>query len=246
MSIPKKIHYCWFGENPKNELAERCIKSWKKYCPDYEIVEWNESNFDIHINKYVEEAYNAKKYAFVSDVARLHALCAEGGVYMDTDVELVKSLEDLEKSTKAYIGFQDEKKINTGLIASEKDNEVIKKFLSYYDNKSFVKEDGTFDTTTNVDIITNMLLEMGLILNNTFQKMDNIDIYQKEYFCPIDYFTGKKELTKNTVAIHWFSASWLSNSGKVKAKITKIIYKIFGKDSLNWLKRLLKKENVSK
>jgi len=240
--IPKKIHYCWFGKKDKDESMERYIDSWKKYCPGFDIIEWNEYNFDVHINKYVEQAYNKRKYAFVSDFARLYILKHEGGIYLDTDVELIKSLDNFENN-KAYIGFQDEKRLNTGLIASEKNNKIIDKFLEYYNEKDFIKKDGSIDITPNVETITSIMLELGLKLDDSFQEFEDIAVYPKEYFCPIDYYTGEKEITNNTVAIHWFASSWLSGVLKIKAKILRKIYKTFGKNSLDWLKKIMKKEN---
>lgn len=234
--IPKIIHYCWFGKKEKPDFVDKMIETWKKNCPDYKIMEWNEDNFDIHINQYVEQAYQNKKYAFVSDVARLYALLNVGGIYLDTDVELLKPLDEL-LSSELFIGFQDTKNINTGLIASEKDNKTIKKMFEQYNNKTFIKTNGEFDMTTNVKIITKILIDKGLKLNNQRQKIENIEIYPTEFFCPIDYVTGKKNISKRTYAIHWFGSSWLPPIVRFRKKITKRIYRIFGKDCLNWMKK---------
>ena len=134
--IPKIIHYCWFGGNPLPELAKKCIASWKLYCPDYEIKEWNESNFDLNYCDYVREAYDSKNWAFVSDVARLYALVTEGGIYMDTDVEVIKPLDNLLKY-HAVSGFETETTIPTGLIAGEKENPMLKELLYEYKNIHF-------------------------------------------------------------------------------------------------------------
>lgn len=147
--IPKIIHYCWFGGNPLPELAKKCIASWKLYCPDYEIKEWNESNFDLDCCDYVREAYQSKKWAFVSDVARLHALVTEGGIYMDTDVEVIKPLDNLLKYN-AVSGFETEKTIQTGLIASEKENSMLQEMLASYEDDHFILSDGTMDKTPNI------------------------------------------------------------------------------------------------
>ena len=210
MSIPKKIHYCWFGGNPLPELAKKCIASWKKYCPDYEIVEWNENNFDISSAPlYVREAYEAKKWAFVTDYVRLYAMVNYGGVYMDTDVEVIKPLDPF-LSQRAFSGFEDETHIPTGIMACEKDFPLFSELLKYYDTASFYNEDGSMNTTTNVSVITHMCLSRGLVQNNTYQVLDGFALYPRDVFCPIEFDTLKLRKTKNTVTIHWFAGSWLN------------------------------------
>ena len=175
--IPKKIHYCWFGRNPKPELAEKCIASWQKYCPDYELTEWNEDNFDIcSAPLYVRQAYEHKKWAFITDYVRLYALVNFGGVYMDTDVEVCKPLDEFLQH-QAFSGFEDGINIPTGIMASEKDFPLFKYLLDYYDDVSFVNEDGTLNTVTNVTIITEMCEKKGLIKNNQFQVIDGFALY---------------------------------------------------------------------
>lgn len=212
MKIPKVIHYCWFGENQISEEYKKCILSWKKYCPDYKIKEWNEDNFDIHSNKYVEEAYNAKKYAFVTDYVRLYALYTEGGIYMDTDVEVLKPLDRfLDES--AFSSFESNDMIPTGIMGAEKENVWIKDLLDEYKDLRFIKEDGTFDTTTNVIRITNLTVnKYGLIQKSSYQKLKDgiVTIYPFDYFCPKDWKTGKINLTENSYTIHHFSGSWLT------------------------------------
>jgi hypothetical protein len=207
MSIPKIIHYCWFGKNPKSELALKCIESWKRYCPDYEIIEWNEDNFDICYCDYVREAYEAKKWAFVSDVARLYALVNYGGIYMDTDVEVIKSL-DRFLIHQGFSGFEDLENIPTGIMAAEKDHPMFRKLLEYYDDRPFVV-DGELDLTTNVTTITNMLQPEGFQPNNTYQEVAGIALYPYDYFCPRDIHTLKLVVTENTYTIHHFAGSWL-------------------------------------
>lgn len=206
--IPKVIHYCWFGRNPKPKLAEKCIKSWKKYCPDYEIIEWNEDNFDISACPlYVRQAYEAKKWAFVTDYVRLWVLTQYGGVYMDTDVELRKPI-DRFLSHEAFSGFESENQVPTGIMASRKDFPLFLEFLQFYDDASFLKPDGSFNLVTNVEIMTRICKAHGLKLNNSFQIMDGFALYPTDVFCPLSYNTGWLNKTKNTVSIHWFSASW--------------------------------------
>lgn len=223
--IPKKIHYCWFGGNSLPELAIKCIESWKKHCPDYEIIEWNENNFDINCCDYVKEAYDAKKWAFVSDVVRLYALVNYGGIYMDTDVEVLKSLDDILKY-EAVSGFENEKSIPTGLMGCKKNQKLFEELLHEYDNIHFLKEDGTLDMTTNVVRITTLCLKYGLKLNNTFQIVNGFALFPNDYFCPKDYLTKKINLTENTYTIHHFDGSWLSAEMKYSMYLTKIFSKI--------------------
>lgn len=207
--IPKKIHYCWFGGNPLPELAQKCIASWKKYCPDYEIVEWNENNFDLNCCAYVKEAYEAKKWAFITDVARLFALVNEGGIYMDTDVEVLKPLDGLLKY-RAVSGFEAVDRIPTGLMACEKGHELFAELLADYDQAHFLKDDGSLDLTTNVTRITNTCLKYGLVLNNTEQTVNGFTLLPNDYLCPKDYETKVITITPNTYTIHHFDGSWQS------------------------------------
>ncbi len=229
--IPKVIHYCWFGKGEKSELAKKCIDSWKKYLPEYEIKEWNEDNFDVNINYYCKEAYEAKKYAFVTDYVRLYALYKEGGIYMDTDVEVLKPLDDFLKHP-AFSSFENNNKVPTGLMASQKNNKWIKDLLDYYTDKHFIKKDGNFDTTTNVETITNISIKKyGLIPNNTYQELKKqVVFYPSDWFCPKDWQTGNIYLTENSHAIHHFSGSWLSKDEQfLKTKRQQLINK-FGEN----------------
>lgn len=206
--IPKKIHYIWFGGNPLSPLALRCIDSWKAQCPDYEIVRWDESNFDISQNKYCREAYENGKWAFVSDYARLWVLVHEGGIYMDTDVELLKPLDDFLHE-EAFSGFESEGSVPTGLMAAKKGFPLFTELLEDYGDRNFILPDGSMNTTTNVVYITESCRRNGLILNGEKQTVAGFTLYPKDYFCPKDYSTKKLELTPNTYAIHHFDGSWL-------------------------------------
>lgn len=206
--IPKKIHYCWFGRGPKNKLALDCIESWKKYLPDYEFKEWNEDNFDINQNQYVKEAYENRKFAFVSDFVRLYALYSEGGIYMDTDVEVIKTYDPFLKHV-AFCGFETKDRVQSGIMAAEKGSRWIKELLEQYRYRKFILEDGTFDMTTNVVVITDYMSSKGLRLDNTLQDMPGFcTIYPMDYFCPKDHRTGKIKCTGNTVGIHHYAGSW--------------------------------------
>ncbi len=252
--IPKTIHYCWFGGKPKPKLANKCIKSWQKYCKDYEIIEWNESNFDINCNQYVKEAYESKKWAFVTDYVRLWAMYTQGGVYMDTDVELIKPLDKF-LGEEAFSGFENEINIPTGIMAAEKGSHIIKNLLSYYDDASFILPDGSLNTCTNVETITKMMTERGFVANNTYQCVDGFAFYPKEYFCPKDPFTGLCNITENTVAIHHFDGSWLPTEYRKEKQDwwrsrqrdylihapNRFFIKLFGNDFYNKLKHCIKR-----
>ena len=208
MAIPKVIHYCWLGGKPKPKLAEKCIKSWKKYCPDWKIVEWNEDNFNLTTApNYVRQAVAAGRWAFVTDYVRLRALTEQGGVYMDTDVELVKPLDPYLRH-QAFAGFEHPERVQTGLLACEKGFPLFLEFLQHYDHASFLLPDGTQDTTTNVEILTGLCLKKGLVCNDQLQTVAGLTIYPREVFCPVDFDTKVLHKTRKTAAIHWFSGSW--------------------------------------
>lgn len=256
MSIPKIIHYCWFGKKPKPELAEKCLKSWKKHCPDYEILEWNEDNFDVSTApRYVQQAYEAKRWAFVTDYVRLRALTEMGGVYMDTDVEVIRPLDPYLKH-KAFAGFEHPQRVQTGLLACEKGFRLFRDFMAYYDTASFLKSDGTPDVTTNVEILTRLCLERGLVCNDTCQVVDGLTIYPREVFCPVDFDTKKLRKNRKTVVIHWFSGSWHTEEEleamhqeklrQRREQASNIRYaignKLFGEEGYKKLKRFLKRQ----
>ena len=234
--IPKKIHYCWFGKGQMPALAYKCIESWKKYCPDYEIIEWNEENFDINSNEYVKEAYNNKKYAFVSDYVRLYAIYSQGGIYMDTDVEVVRTLDEFLMH-QGFSGFESDTYIQTGIMAGEKGFPLFKNIMEYYNDRHFIDKDGNIDTTTNVVFITTKLLELGLIQNGKFQIVRGLALYPKDVFCPLDDATGIISKSKNTATIHWFDKSWISKGQRIRSKITRIFHRIFGINCFNFLKK---------
>ncbi len=248
--IPKKIHYCWFGRGEMPELAKNCIESWKRLCPDYEIVEWNEDNFDINGNTYVKEAYEARKFAFVSDYVRLYAIYTQGGIYMDTDVETKKNLDEFLKH-KAFMGFENKTSIGTGIIGCEKENSVVLRLLNGYSQRCFIKEDGTLDITTNVVTITKEFEKLGVQLNNEYQEIDGLAIYPQNVFCPKLSSWGKKEHKEHAYTIHYFDGSWKSEKTKKResswwwkniitplSNISHSIEKIGGKPYL-WLKEKL-------
>ena len=207
--IPKIIHYCWFGGKEKPEEVLRMIASWKKHCPNYEIKEWNEGNFDIHLNRYCEEAYQQKKWAFVSDVARMWALNEYGGIYMDTDVEVVRPLDTL-LSHSGFLGFEGTQWIATSIVGVAPHHPLNEKFYSHYQGRTFIQPDQSLDQTTNVEMWTKLLVsEYGLILNGQQQQVASFEVYPTDYFTPYDYINGKLSKTPNTYSIHWFGQSWV-------------------------------------
>lgn len=211
--IPKIIHYCWFGGNPLPKDAQKCIASWKKFFPGYEIKQWNESNFDVNCCPYVKEAYEAKKYAFVSDYARFWMLYHEGGVYFDTDVEVIRDMSSVI-ADGSFMGFEkglegSEMGVNPGLgLGIEARNSIIRDILSLYQAKSsFDIGEGTI-----VHFTTEVLSRYGLIRENYKQKVGGIVIYPADYFCPMDSTTGITTITDNTVSIHHYSCSWIDHN----------------------------------
>ena len=243
MSIPKIIHYCWFGGNEKPKKVNKCIESWKKFMPEFEIIEWNESNFDINALQYTKQAYEMKKYAFVSDVARLKALSIYGGIYFDTDVEVFKNFTPL-LNEKCILGFEEEEYIATSMMAAEPNNTLINRFLKIYDNISFLDEEGNIIEGTNVSKLTDLLVEKGLKRENIYQKLDdNISIYPKEYFSPYVYPYGIYQITDNSYCVHHFFVSWKSKTVLLKRYLKMVIAKLIGLDNTKKIRNLFVKEN---
>lgn len=258
--IPKIIHYCWFGGNPLPDEYKGYIETWKKYCPDCEIKEWNESNFDVNQNMYCKEAYEAKKWAFVSDYARLKIIFEYGGIYLDTDVEVLKDLSSLISDGIGFIGFQNQEEVNTGLgFAAAANNVCIKQMLKVYESRSFNIYSGTFDLTpcpvANTAALKMCGLKTGKINSQEIQKLNGLNVYPIEYFNPIDPDTMKCAITENTYTIHRYSASWTSHKSKRIRKLKKIIPDYIlhkrteynsKRDVKNFITKLNYKENINK
>ena len=248
--IPKIIHYCWFGRNPLPPLALKCIESWKKFFPDYEIKEWNEDNFDVDIIPYTHEAYEAKKYAFVSDYARFYILYHYGGLYFDTDVEVIKPMDDIIERG-AFMGCENEAKpgatalavapglglgCNPGLgLGCNPGLGLYAEILQLYAELHFLRMNGGLKTV--VSYTTELLITKGLKNIDGIQHIADIWIYPKDYFCPIDYNTKLCIITQNTRSIHHFAESWHGR----KEKIYKILARIFGKAFIKYWLRILQK-----
>lgn len=240
VSIPKVIHYCWFGKKEKPQVVEKCIQSWKKCLSDYEIIEWSESNFDINSNNFVRQAYKSGKFAFVSDYVRVYALYNYGGIYLDTDVEVLKPLDKFLQH-ESFWGFEEKNFIATSTIGAAKGNELIKRFLDSYSGKKFILDNGNLDTLTNVAIITKMLEEIGVKMDGTYQEIRGVGaFYPQTYFSPFDYINYRYFLTENSYTIHHFHKSWLPFSDKVKSNIKKLLSKTIGGDTIARLREIIK------
>lgn len=248
--IPKVIHYCWFGRNPKPKNIVKCIQSWQKHCPDYKLIEWNEDNFDVNSIPFTREAYKNKKYAFVSDYARCKILNQFGGVYFDTDVELIGSIDEILKSGQ-FLGVErskychhqstDGKKelcINPGLgMGFRANNELLKRVIDVYEHSDFYLPNGELNLTTIVRHFTNILLEEGLKDTGEIEEVMGIKIYPTPYFNPLENATGKLYITDKTVAIHWYDKSWMPKWEVYKSKITRRFHRLFGVNCFDFIRR---------
>lgn len=232
--IPKIIHYCWFGGNPLPKSALKCINSWKRFFPQYEIKEWNESNFDVNMMPFTQEAYSARKYAFVSDVARFWILLNEGGIYFDTDVEVVAPFDDII-SKGAFMGVEIPSKegalpmVNPGLgLGAEKGNVVIERIFNYYQTLHFQTPEGVQIPGTVVKHTTHVLAtQFNLQPNNEIQQLDSATIYPLDYFNPFDDLTGVLNKTTNTRSIHWFSKTWVDKPSWYFS-VTRLLHRLLG------------------
>lgn len=228
--IPKTIHYCWFGRNPLPPLAVNCIESWRKFLPEYEIKEWNENNFDVDIIPYTKEAYQAKKYAFVSDYARFYILYHHGGLYFDTDVEVIRPMDDIIERG-AFMGCENEARQGTGATAlavapglalgCNPGLALYAEILGIYSGLHFKRADGGLNLKTVVEYTTELLMSKGLKNVNEVQCVADVLIYPKEYFCPMDYQTNKMNVTSETRSIHHYAASWINWKMRLKIKLVK-------------------------
>lgn len=208
--IPRKIHYCWFGGKEKPESVEKCISSWQRYCPDYEIIEWNEKNVDIQNSDFMKVAYENKKWAFVSDYARYKILFENGGIYLDTDVEIIKNLDDL-LDNKAYMGFESNEYVNTGLgFGSIREHPLLGEIINFYNQMDLKKHLKNIEKITTPIIVTNILNKRGLMANGEYQDLGDIKIYPTDYFSPKSPYTRLINITQNTYSIHQFDATWVN------------------------------------
>lgn len=228
--IPKKIHYCWFGRGEMPKLMKKCLKSWKKYCPDWKIVRWDEDSFDIHSTAWTEQAYEAKKYAFVADFVRLKALYELGGVYLDADQELIKPLEPFLHH-KAFLGFMGKESVSAGVIGAEPAHPVIGEMRDYFQDRPYC-QNSRQDTTPNTDWITRLLVEKGLRINDEYQTVAEVAVYPQTYFCPTSCLSVENCITEDTVSLHHWAMSWRSEKGRRDMKRMK-------RHSTKWYKALV-------
>lgn len=211
--IPKKIHYCWFGRGEIPDMAKKCIASWHEHMPDWEYKLWNEDNFDVNSVSYTKEAYEAKKYAFVSDYVRLWALRNEGGLYLDVDFEVFKPFDEL-LGYHAFAGFEGSKRqpVMMGVCASEPQGEWVTEMLNAYQDRHFVLPDGALDMTTNVQFVNERMRQQGFEQNGKEQDYKDLHVFPVEYFCPRQT-TGEYFRTVNTYCDHLGLGSWSGKGG---------------------------------
>ena len=231
--IPKIIHYCWFGRNPLTPLAQKCIASWRKFFPDYEIQEWNEDNFDVNGIPYTTDAYNAGRYAFVSDYARFWVLYRYGGVYFDTDVEVIRPMDDI-LGKGPFMGFEllgERMAVAPGLgIAAEPGMALYKEILDRYEALPFLLPDRTINPCMMIPMVTQMLTERGLKGDGSIEHIAGIDIYPPDWFNPFDDALGILRKTDNARTIHWYAKSWLPTEAAWKTRLKRVLRRMLGKE----------------
>jgi len=237
--IPKIIHYCWFGGNKLPNSAKYCIDSWRKYCPDYEIIEWNEKNYDVKKIQYAKEAYDVKEYAFVSDYVRLDVVNRYGGIYMDTDVEVIKNLDNLLYN-EAYCGFlHHSPRINTGAgFGARKGFHILEEWMESYKKEKFILDNGELNKRICTYYQTDVLKTKDFKENGKFQVVEGLVCYPKEFFEPLSYLTGLNKKTDNTYSIHHGTLFWNSSLKDVRTKVKT--------DMSSILKRMEEAENGEK
>ena len=237
--IPKKIHYCWFGRNPKPKLAEKCIASWRKFCPDYEIIEWNEDNFNLDYNGYTRYCYDNQKWAFLSDFARLVVVAEHGGIYFDTDVELLKRPDALLQH-EAFYGFENDKNIATGLgFGAKAGHPTILAMKAKYEEIT-PDAGGMYPMIVCPVLNTAALQPFGLKLDGSHQHLAGAEILPADWLNPYDDPTGLLNVTQNTVSVHWYNKSWMSKRTILRSKLTKPFHRLFGNNGFDWLKKIIK------
>lgn len=237
--IPHIIHYCWFGGKKKPLIIQKCIKTWRDMYPDWEIIEWNETNYDVHKNKYIDEAYKQKKWAFVADYARFDILNQYGGINLDTDVKVIKRIPKELLALEAFTGFESGGKVAPGLIfASQPHTEFLNNVLEMYDNMEYNQD------FTICDIVTELLNKQGLICDNSKQTVCNVTVFPEEFFCAFDHETQLSNITEETISTHLYFASWAPKRNKIKYKVIKCVALFLGKDRYLNIKNKIKKHLV--
>lgn len=241
-NIPKVVHYCWFGDQPMSKDLKSYVDNWKYILKDYEIVEWNENNFDVSSLPFTKEAYDSKTWAFVSDYVRTYVLYNYGGIYLDTDMELIKSFDHL-LDNEAFCGFESMAYLGTAVLGCRKGNPWIKDMLDVYKNKHFINEDGSLDKTANVRFFTAITEQKyKLKTNNKFQQLSDVTIYPTCYFYPKNICTHKTKITDDTVGIHHWKASWCDEQDyTLKTKIHALMYRTLGENITGEINKVYKK-----
>lgn len=248
--IPKIIHFCWLSGDPFPDPIQRCIDSWNKILPDYEIMLWDTHRFDINSNTWVKQAYENKKYAFAADYLRLYALYHYGGIYLDSDVEVLKSFNDL-LNLPYFIGVDSQSKIEAAIIGTENHNKWIGDCLEYYKNRNFVNPDGTFDMKTLPIIMEECITKtkrMDYIDSISSFNNDNLSVklLPFNYFCSKRHDTGIVQITENTYSVHHFAMSWKSSKLHTLIKIKRLFVRMFGERFYLFIMRFFKLEKLKK
>ena len=212
-TIPKIIHFCWFGHGQYDEKIKFCMETWDKFCPDYKIMKWDEESFDLSSCVYAQQAYEKRRWAFVTDYVRFKVLEQYGGIYLDTDMQLLKSLDeflsdDTFLSFKQLVGEMKLYTLTSGIIGSKKNNPVFKPLIDQFESRSFLKENGEEDITPVAAFLTDILVKHGFKQDNSLQRNDGIAVYPNEYLCPTLLKGDAVEITENTAAIHHFIGTW--------------------------------------
>lgn len=235
------LHYCWFGNGEKPKLVKDCIASWKKAMPGYEIKEWNETNADLSSCTFAAEAYSDRNFAFVSDYVRAKVLYEYGGIYLDTDVEALKSFDPFLED-EMFVGFEEKNFVGTCVIGAEKGSPLMKEYLDFYASHTYFNPDGTKYRDTNVVLLTSLLEKRGLVRNNEKQVIDGVSVYPRTYFSPYDYINGISYVTDDTVSIHHFAQLWLPKKSRIKGEIKKLLASVIGGETI---KKIREKRNKS-
>lgn len=239
--IRKTIYYCWFGNNPISQGIEHCIQSWKRFCPDYEIVKISEENYQIDEKcEFVKKAYQMGKLAFVSDYARLDVIYTNGGIYFDTDVELLRPISDLIADCRGFFGFEQESLINTGIgFSCEKGEPILRRMMEYYEEKDFNEEDLSANACPVIN--TKVLAESGVKMDGTYQVVNGIKILPTDYLCPENMYSGASTYTHNTISVHHYNASWLPRNEKIRMDVILTIKRYLPKKVTAYLRHFFSK-----
>lgn len=241
--MQKCIHYIWLGGKQKPRVIKKCIKSWKKFFPDWEIKEWNEDNLDIDLCSFTRQAYDNKKYAFAADVFRFEVLYKYGGLYFDTDVKVIRSFDDIIQKCEAFVGYE-YRMAAPGLVLYESKpyDPIMKKMLDIYKKESFIS-DGTQNLKVVGEYFSEVLEEYGFVYENKQQQCGNMTVFPNTFFCPVDGYGNPVNLSNETRSIHLYAASWMPAKERAIIKVKTILYKIFGIDFIQGMLNIFRKEN---